>query len=542
MLRVKVSPENGRGLFAEKALEADVLGPLAPYAQVPFDGFCVCGKPSAKKCTRCRACVYCSAGCQKADWTTHKAECAALAELAETGRVLPTQMPMLRLLARTMNRLQVEDCTPLDRATSHPRGEGALLQGALLGALGTGNAVLSLETNREAHSEHHVLEYGQMASAVLFLMRGGGGPVPGNPTFVQPSAKAVIALFCSLKCNVFTQSDSEMRPWGIGLYPAAALLNHSCAPNAIASFTGSSLVVRTTQPVAAGEQVTISYTDVAAPSPMRRAQLQEGYFFDCACGRCATHAAYSAAHGSGELDVSAPLALEGYNDVDLRLLGAKCGIDGCVGVHVVEVYLGPPEGGEEHGEPTQILAASTCTVCGGRASASFLSCVEDALDGIETAVVRLKACPPPKEGEDVAAQPPFKAAEAALVAADSVLVPEHHRTVALLNALVNAGIAGKAWASAAMYNERFLAAGVCAHPPGHVLPALQNALQGKLLLFLERPAEAARALQSAIDVLKHSYGAEHATVTALASLMSQAEFEARGEGDGERLTRAGIEL
>jgi len=34
-----------------------------------------CGKPSEKRCTRCKAVSYCNTECQRADWPTHKGVC-----------------------------------------------------------------------------------------------------------------------------------------------------------------------------------------------------------------------------------------------------------------------------------------------------------------------------------------------------------------------------------------------------------------------------------------------------------------------------------
>ncbi|GFH27157.1 histone methyltransferase, partial [Haematococcus lacustris] len=51
---------------------------------------------------------------------------------------------------------------------------------------------------------------------------------------------------------------------------------------------GSSMVVRAARPIAAGEEVTISYLGrpQLQPATVRRARLLEDYGFECSCPRC----------------------------------------------------------------------------------------------------------------------------------------------------------------------------------------------------------------------------------------------------------------
>ena len=45
----------------------------------------------------------------------------------------------------------------------------------------------------------------------------------------------------------------------VGIYLAAAMLNHSCTPNALVTFDGGKMRVVTTRAIEKGEPVTISY-------------------------------------------------------------------------------------------------------------------------------------------------------------------------------------------------------------------------------------------------------------------------------------------
>ena len=63
------------------------------------------------------------------------------------------------------------------------------------------------------------------------------------------------------------------------------MLNHSCAPNTVQSFTGKRIMFRAIQPIAAGQEATISYVELAATRAERRAALLDGYCFDIDAGK-----------------------------------------------------------------------------------------------------------------------------------------------------------------------------------------------------------------------------------------------------------------
>lgn len=115
--------------------------------------------------------------------------------------------------------------------------------------------------------------------------------------------------------NGFTVSTSEQEGIGFGIYTGASMINHSCRPNAVQTFHFSSsegsapdmpmLQITTCQQVRAGEEITISYCDVSAPTHYRRRELSNGYKFECDCFWCK--------------DVES----------NKKLLGLKCPISSC---------------------------------------------------------------------------------------------------------------------------------------------------------------------------------------------------------------------
>lgn len=72
-----------------------------------------------------------------------------------------------------------------------------------------------------------------------------------------------------------------------GLYPLGALLNHECTPNTRHSYDPRGrMLIRAARPVAAGEELTVTYSALLWGSPARRQHLLRTKHFLCGCSRC----------------------------------------------------------------------------------------------------------------------------------------------------------------------------------------------------------------------------------------------------------------
>ena len=83
---------------------------------------------------------------------------------------------------------------------------------------------------------------------------------------------------------------SENWPYfkGAGLFELISTINHSCVPNCVVSFNGSSeATIRAVRSIAEGEELSICYVDSGAELHARQSQLAT-YGFECVCKRCAT--------------------------------------------------------------------------------------------------------------------------------------------------------------------------------------------------------------------------------------------------------------
>jgi hypothetical protein len=102
-----------------------------------------------------------------------------------------------------------------------------------------------------------------------------------------PDISECRAIICQLACNLFTIVDDFQNEAGVGCYPYAALLNHSCSPNCIQRFDShGNIILRTNTDVSKAEELCISYIDTAMPTWYRQRELLQGYYFNCQCPRC----------------------------------------------------------------------------------------------------------------------------------------------------------------------------------------------------------------------------------------------------------------
>lgn len=88
--------------------------------------------------------------------------------------------------------------------------------------------------------------------------------------------------------NSYSISDDEFRALGTGVYLAASILDHSCRPNAIALFQGTTISIRVIEqlPSLDWNKIFISYIDTLQSPEARRKTLESNYYFLCECASC----------------------------------------------------------------------------------------------------------------------------------------------------------------------------------------------------------------------------------------------------------------
>eukprot|EP01031_Cornospumella_fuschlensis_P031193 gene31193-37700_t len=88
-----------------------------------------------------------------------------------------------------------------------------------------------------------------------------------------------------LSNNAFSITDSSLEIIGHGLYLHASVFNHSCQPNAIHTFQQETMVITALRDIQPGEEILVSYIDLAMPRELRQSALLP-YGFICDCARC----------------------------------------------------------------------------------------------------------------------------------------------------------------------------------------------------------------------------------------------------------------
>jgi len=86
--------------------------------------------------------------------------------------------------------------------------------------------------------------------------------------------------------NGQTLVNALFHPLGVSLDPVPAMINHSCAPNAVISFSGACMRVSAIEHIAADREITISYIDNTNKREDRQLELSQRYHFDCKCRYC----------------------------------------------------------------------------------------------------------------------------------------------------------------------------------------------------------------------------------------------------------------
>ena len=279
-------PGRGRCAIATKALDAGTIVEhfsgqpyaccLLPALQSRRCEYCYSDEGNLTACPSCKIVHYCSTRCKRADAENHAHECSPLAQKRSAlSKLQPSPIAALR-----------NECEP----NSIGRYGGLLLAVRCLWRRHDSDGSDSFHDRLFDH-----LAQGPVTTDDEYL----GELAAKTPNLLPPNVTAsrVASLLGALRINMISiashrhvQHSPELEGntiIGVGCYPKAAILNHSCVPNCVLAYVGGSkLHVRTTRRIDQGEELCHSYADLAQPTRLRQTALSNKYGFVCDCSRC----------------------------------------------------------------------------------------------------------------------------------------------------------------------------------------------------------------------------------------------------------------
>jgi hypothetical protein len=215
------------------------------------------------RCSRCKVVHYCSQECQKVEHFIHKAVCGEMiARIFHDGH--HHEVNDIIILLKTLSII--------DR--SGARRECGLESHEIISCGSTHVELMSQDINPASidTATDNLIQYVSDLS--------------GKPYQVVLKYRKI------MQANNFGIFDEMMNCIGEGVYPQAAILNHSCNPNCIVRYKygshGPILELITIRDVSLGEELSHSYVDCALPKHRRIEHLNRIYGFRCDCFSCGT--------------------------------------------------------------------------------------------------------------------------------------------------------------------------------------------------------------------------------------------------------------
>jgi len=157
------------------------------------------------QCSRCKIASYCGRKCQKQDWSNHKHECTNLIRYASI-----------------YTAAQIDDILLLHRVYKGLTKAGACCEFDQGGTLRCGMThMTSLSRPKHMTLNEESLKVVDEAAREL-----------------EANSTDIYNKLVQFRANNFGIMDPLLQCIGSGVYPAAALLNHSCIPNCVLTYRG----------------------------------------------------------------------------------------------------------------------------------------------------------------------------------------------------------------------------------------------------------------------------------------------------------------
>eukprot|EP00210_Caulerpa_lentillifera_P006017 g5751.t1 len=264
-VRLDSSPTKGRFLVATRHFSpGDVVVSQLPYAAVLFSehiskfcNYCFQRGENLRRCSRSKFAHYCSKEHQLKDWKDgYKYECEFLQQCA------PRRPPeSTRLAARVVWKRKRELETGVDHSDQWNTYHGVDL----------------LNDHFDDLPSDRLQAFAEMG---YFISKLCPNLPEGGFALNETIEKSLARLIAKFAFNNHTISSSSETSLGCGVYPLLAMVNHSSWPNCIQRFNNKLCEFRAISPIKSGDEITITYVDLASTTIERRDILKEAYLFD----------------------------------------------------------------------------------------------------------------------------------------------------------------------------------------------------------------------------------------------------------------------
>ncbi|XP_055857396.1 histone-lysine N-methyltransferase SMYD3 [Episyrphus balteatus] len=226
------------------------------YRKERCDNCLVSGK--VLKCSNCQYVYYCNRACQMQSWIMHKSECNSLKKIG--SRIVPDA-------ARILSKIIIK----LDSGGDLTKSYYTETSFRRFKDLMSHYAELKNDAKRVEHLE-------ALHSVLCELMEDK----------IVPNMSELMGIYGRLVTNGFNILDPEMNAIATGIYLGVSVTDHSCKPNAVATFEGTELHIHATEDMEYLDwsKIFISYIDLLNTPEQRRQELSDNYFFLCICSKC----------------------------------------------------------------------------------------------------------------------------------------------------------------------------------------------------------------------------------------------------------------
>ncbi|KAL0112790.1 hypothetical protein PUN28_012213 [Cardiocondyla obscurior] len=395
-----------------------------------------------RKCSECQYVYYCDRNCQKESWSIHKGECAYLKKISP--KVIPDAA---RLMARIIFKL--------NRGGADEMGHYSEKNVRKFKDLMSHYSDIKVDAKRQ---EHFFSLYGVLLQCL-------------DETLL-PNAVELMGIYGRICINSFNILDINMNTIGVGIYLGASVMDHSCKPNAIAVFEGTTIIVRTLTdlPFLDWSQIRISYVDLLNSNKDRRDELHSSYYFWCDCERCKEEEPMVEAAACPNLSCDSPCSIE----------------------------------------------TDECKKCGTKLSTEFKEMFRAVVDFTTHHLEEMKT------------MAYLDVSKICLAKQEGVMHEFNIKHVRTLEMAHIAAINLECWEDAESYSKKLIPGYLLYYGEIHPLTGLLYLTTGKIQLHLGKPKEAFKMLNKASTVLTITHGDKHTLVREeLRPLIYQAVMESQ---------------